>query len=149
MSIYKDTSMIEELRKFHLHIGRRFDPMADMCVQESVVGKLLRAQVSLVIVRLSSYEQDQWSMALARKEPEFADTQDWTLSGQIPKLLRPHFGPTFDYAKFADFWAKEVPAFTVVDIEREFLPGMETGKTWIEHVVRYLHHVPLFYVEQQ
>lgn len=132
----------EDLRRFHLHIGKLFDSVkADHFTNEKLVAKLLRCEVGLVLAPLTFTEQEEWRMALARKEPGFADDMGWTLSSDIPRLLKPYFGPPFDYSAFEALWTREVPPYTVVDIDVFFLG---TDKTWINHIVAYLEHVSLF-----
>jgi hypothetical protein len=143
---YADPAIIEDLRRFHLHIGKLFDAnKANYYTQEEVVAKLLRCEVGLVLAKLSRKEEEEWRMALARKEPDFVDDMGWILSKDIPALLKPHFGPTFDYPAFQAFWSREVPGYTVVDIDRKFL---DTRKSWVDHIVSYLHHVELFYKKE-
>lgn len=144
---YRDPILVDEIRQFHNMIGKRFEDDKNYCLDESVVAKYLMSVVSRVIVRLDRSEQIEWSAALARREPEYAEGMGWTLSRDVPDLLRHSFGPTFDFDEFATFWRAHIPGFSVVDIDVPFDRNVTKSKTWQEHVVRYLHHCPLFYKE--
>jgi hypothetical protein len=149
MRDYTSEEVQEDLRQFFLMIGKRFDAKKGYLKHEELFKKLAMGEVWLCLVKLSRHEDDEWAMALARKEPEFATEQGWTLSGDIPKLLKPYLGPTVDYDAFSDFWKRCIPRYSVIDIDRPFNPSGEgSGKTWVEHFVAVLHYCPLFYVSK-
>ena len=91
MNAYQDPVMVQELRQFHLAMGEHFESMGGQLVQEVVVAKMLRCEVGQVVQRLNRNEQIEWTAALDRKEMEYADRQGWTLSVDIPSLLRKEF----------------------------------------------------------
>ena len=152
MNRYSSPEALNELRIFHASIGQRWKEKGSDFNERKLVAILLRCLVGQATAPLTGYEQQQWTGALACNEPEFASEMGWTLSRDVPGLLRPHFGPSFDFEAFASFYAHEVPGYTVVDIDKPFVRNANDRdeplrKTWAEHVVRYLHHVHLFYRE--
>lgn len=119
---------MDRLRNKYLPIDEsKFQSLPLIC-REAIVFKLLRSMVSFCAIAPRGEEYKLWSEAKVNREArQFADEMGWTLSGDVPRLVRSSLAPSVDFVDFQECWQRAVGEYQLIDAEDD----------WLAQVARY------------